>query len=229
MWLALDTISEMFFKDCLMGYLAMSHWNLVTYVTRSTKRKKQQVEVNLRIEECCQSIIEAFWPPLASRFSWTLSRLSSRTSAMYWATFFTTLWRRSQRSEKLSTSPKPQHQKHRRAKESPVLFCTLFQEWMCLTLDLSHNRRCKNRISRLRMRRKSWDMNQTWGVTKLLVTKFRHELSSLHVYMRFLTAHKSMKHFIRRTSTRSRNNSRLRDFWINITNSGACQAITHII
>lgn len=30
-------------------------------------------------------------PPLASRFSWTLSRLSSRTSAMYWATFFTTL------------------------------------------------------------------------------------------------------------------------------------------
>lgn len=30
-------------------------------------------------------------PPLASRFSCTLSRLSSRTSAMYWATFFTTL------------------------------------------------------------------------------------------------------------------------------------------
>lgn len=31
-------------------------------------------------------------PPLASRFSCTLSRLSSSTSAMYWATFFTTLW-----------------------------------------------------------------------------------------------------------------------------------------
>lgn len=43
----------------------------------------------------CQLLKRAnvWWllPPLASRFSWTLSRLSSRTSAMYWATFFTTL------------------------------------------------------------------------------------------------------------------------------------------
>lgn len=60
--------------------------------------KENKAEVNSSNEECSRSssVIEAFWPPLASRFSWTLSRLSSRTSAMYWATFFTTLWRRSQ-------------------------------------------------------------------------------------------------------------------------------------
>lgn len=38
------------------------------------------------------SVVKPTVPPLASKFSCTLSRLSSSTSAMYCATFFTTLW-----------------------------------------------------------------------------------------------------------------------------------------
>lgn len=38
------------------------------------------------------SVVKPTVPPLASKFSCTLSRLSSSTSAIYCATFFTTLW-----------------------------------------------------------------------------------------------------------------------------------------
>lgn len=38
--------------------------------------------------------------------------------------------------------------------------------------------RCKNTISRLHMRRKSWDVVQMWRVTKLLITRFRLQPSS---------------------------------------------------
>ena len=53
-------ISVKFLNDCLMGYLAESHWNLVTKFDKSSKKIEQTVTLKLHTPTDLDNMALAF-------------------------------------------------------------------------------------------------------------------------------------------------------------------------